>query len=280
MATLSQSSPSTKQGSRQSGRRNADFRRRRQKRRHERHGEDRVRAQLAQDGHDPHARDLISAWVTDYNTTWPHAAVGYQTPAGFDLHLTTATARPAARDEYSFTVDVGPGGTVAVGVAGRFGYGDAIATSVIVGGVTATLFEYINSSNSHARFAIAVGVPAGTVEIAVTCSAVASRLGIHTWSLVGADATGAASVAVNGTSASIDAPAGGAVLAIGASINPASHNIDWTGLAERTEWTNYGDTFGSGAADTEFGSASVAHGVGMMTDGNFLQMALLAVPPR
>lgn len=182
--------------------------------------------------------------------------------------------------EYTFTVDVGAGGAVAVGVAGRFGYGDAIATGVIVGGVTATLFEYINSSNSHVRFAIAVGVPAGTVEIVVTCSAVASRLGIHTWTLEGADATGAASVAVNGTSASIDAPAGGAVLAIGASINPASQNIDWTGLMERIEWTNYGDTFGSGAADAEFGSASAGHAVAMTTDGNFLQMALLAVPPR
>ncbi|SDK87262.1 hypothetical protein SAMN04488026_105715 [Aliiruegeria lutimaris] len=181
---------------------------------------------------------------------------------------------------YSFTVDVGAGGTVAVGVVGRFGYGDAIAANVVVGGVTATLFDYINSANSHVRFAIAVGVPAGTVEIAVTCSAVASRLGIHTWTINGADATGAASVAVNGTSASIDAPAGGALLAIGASINPASQNIDWTGLAERTEWTNYGDTFGSGAADAEFGSASAGHAVEMTTDGNFLQIALLAVPPQ
>ena len=47
------------------------------------------------------ARDLISACVTDYNTTWPHAAVGYHTSAGFALHPTTATARPAARDECS-----------------------------------------------------------------------------------------------------------------------------------------------------------------------------------
>ena len=45
-------------------------------------------------------------------------------------------------------------------------------------------------------------------------------------------------VVVNGTSASIDAPAAGAVLAIGASINPSSRNIDWSGLSERTEWTD------------------------------------------
>ena len=48
-----------------------------------------------------HARDLIAAWVTDYNTERPHSALGYQTPAGFALHLTTAIARPAARDEGS-----------------------------------------------------------------------------------------------------------------------------------------------------------------------------------
>lgn len=48
-----------------------------------------------------HARDLIAAWVTDYNTERPHSALGYQPPAGFALHLTTAIARPAARDESS-----------------------------------------------------------------------------------------------------------------------------------------------------------------------------------
>ena len=48
-----------------------------------------------------HARDLIAAWVTDYNTERPHSALGYQPPAGFALHLTTAIARPTARDESS-----------------------------------------------------------------------------------------------------------------------------------------------------------------------------------
>ena len=48
-----------------------------------------------------HARDLIAAWVTDYNTQRPHSALGYQTPAGYALNLTTAIARPAARDERS-----------------------------------------------------------------------------------------------------------------------------------------------------------------------------------
>lgn len=48
-----------------------------------------------------HARDLIAAWVADYNTARPHSALGYQTPAGFALHLNPAIARPAARDESS-----------------------------------------------------------------------------------------------------------------------------------------------------------------------------------
>ncbi len=48
-----------------------------------------------------HARDLISAWRTDYNTTRPHSALGCQTPAGFALYLTTTIARAAARDESS-----------------------------------------------------------------------------------------------------------------------------------------------------------------------------------
>jgi hypothetical protein len=48
-----------------------------------------------------YARDLTVAWVNDYNTARPHSALGYQTPAGFALHLTTAIARPAAHDEGS-----------------------------------------------------------------------------------------------------------------------------------------------------------------------------------
>jgi hypothetical protein len=48
-----------------------------------------------------HARELITAWVTDDNTERPHPALGYQTPAGFALYLTTAIARPATRVESS-----------------------------------------------------------------------------------------------------------------------------------------------------------------------------------
>lgn len=48
-----------------------------------------------------HARDLIAEWVTDYNTERPHSALGYQTPAGFALHLATAITRPAAQHDSS-----------------------------------------------------------------------------------------------------------------------------------------------------------------------------------
>ena len=39
-----------------------------------------------------HARDLVAARLNDYNTERPHSALGYQTPACFALHLTTAIA--------------------------------------------------------------------------------------------------------------------------------------------------------------------------------------------
>lgn len=48
-----------------------------------------------------HARVVIAAWVTDYNTERPHSALGYQTPVDYARTLTTAIARPAARDESS-----------------------------------------------------------------------------------------------------------------------------------------------------------------------------------
>lgn len=48
-----------------------------------------------------HARIVIAAWATDYNTERPHSALDYQTPADYARVLTTAIARPAGRDESS-----------------------------------------------------------------------------------------------------------------------------------------------------------------------------------
>lgn len=43
-----------------------------------------------------HAGAAIAEWVADYNTEWPHAALGYQTPASFAEQLINATDRRAA----------------------------------------------------------------------------------------------------------------------------------------------------------------------------------------
>ena len=48
-----------------------------------------------------HARIVIAAWAADYNTERPHSALDYQTPADYARTLTTAIARPAARDDSS-----------------------------------------------------------------------------------------------------------------------------------------------------------------------------------
>lgn len=48
-----------------------------------------------------HARIVISAWATDYNTERPHSAFDYETPDDYARTLASAIARPAARDESS-----------------------------------------------------------------------------------------------------------------------------------------------------------------------------------
>ena len=52
-----------------------------------------------------HARDVIAAWVDDYNTQRPHSSLGYLAPAAFALTLvattTTAMGQAAAIDKVS-----------------------------------------------------------------------------------------------------------------------------------------------------------------------------------
>ena len=48
-----------------------------------------------------HARIVIAAWATDYNTERPQSALNYKTPAVYARTLITAIARPAARDKSS-----------------------------------------------------------------------------------------------------------------------------------------------------------------------------------
>jgi transposase InsO family protein len=44
------------------------------------------------------ARQLISAWVTDYNTARPHSSLGYKTPAGLCRYTHRAEGRNTGRD--------------------------------------------------------------------------------------------------------------------------------------------------------------------------------------
>lgn len=46
-----------------------------------------------------HARVVIAAWAADYNIARPHSALDYQTSADYARALTTAIARPAAREK-------------------------------------------------------------------------------------------------------------------------------------------------------------------------------------
>ena len=48
-----------------------------------------------------HARVVIATWAADDHTERPHSALDYQTPTDYAPALTTAIARPAARDESS-----------------------------------------------------------------------------------------------------------------------------------------------------------------------------------
>ena len=48
-----------------------------------------------------HAQIVNASWAADDNTERPHSALDYQIPADDARTLTTAIARPAARDESS-----------------------------------------------------------------------------------------------------------------------------------------------------------------------------------
>ena len=44
------------------------------------------------------ARQIIAAWVADYNTARPHSSLGYKTPAAYANHLTATGHRAALPD--------------------------------------------------------------------------------------------------------------------------------------------------------------------------------------
>src|ERR1700719_5187811 len=47
------------------------------------------------------ARQIIAAWVADYNTARPHSSLGYKTPAAYANHLTATGHRAALHDGYA-----------------------------------------------------------------------------------------------------------------------------------------------------------------------------------
>ena len=49
-----------------------------------------------------HARQVIAEWVDDYNTTRPHSALAYQTPAAFAAKLSATGLHAALSDGSAF----------------------------------------------------------------------------------------------------------------------------------------------------------------------------------
>lgn len=175
------------------------------------------------------------------------------------------------------SMDFGPGGPVLVAGTSR-GTPSGAITGISIGGQAATLLSRNEYFGNAIRFGFLANVPAGLADVVVTHSAAQSRTGIHLWVL--GNANPAAAIVSNGTETtnSIDALADGAVLGVAVSINPPSNNVDWSGLDERREWTDYGDRFGSSSADRLFASDSSAHAVTIASDGNFKMTSLVSVP--
>ncbi|NDR55546.1 sialate O-acetylesterase [Aliiruegeria sabulilitoris] len=213
--------------------------------------------------------------------TAPYSNVVSAVPeAGAASVLTTAFA--ATTDDgasHLFAdVDVGPGGTVIVAGASRNNATDKGLSGITIGGQAATLFARGEYLGNYIRFGYLTDVPAGLVDIGLQHDSWQRRAGVHVWVLKNADPAAAIAALASSASASIDATAEGVVLGAGISINPASQSMEWSGIDTRLGWTNYGDTFGSGAGDRAFAADSTGHAVSFVSDGNFMQIALLSVP--
>ncbi|RYH10971.1 sialate O-acetylesterase [Tropicimonas sp. IMCC6043] len=174
-------------------------------------------------------------------------------------------------------IDLGSGGAVVVAGTSR-GTSSGAITGITIGGQAATLLSRNEYFSNAIRFGYLANAPSGLVDVVVTHDVSQSRTGMHLWCLGNADA--ASAVVSNGTETtnSIDALAEGAVLGVAISINPPSNNVDWTGLDERLEWTDYGDRFGSAAADRLFAVDAPGHAVTIASDGNYKMTSLISVP--
>lgn len=201
------------------------------------------------------------------------------TLASASIASTAFAATTADGKTHSFAgVDVGLGGTVIVGAASRNSTSKFGLTGITVNGQAATLFDRNEVGGNYLRFGYVTSVPAGSVDIELTHEHTQFRAGIHVWVVENTDPGSATEVNISGTSGAVDAFADGLLLGIATSINPGSQNIDWSGLDERIEWSNYGDTFGSGSADRAFVSDAPEHAVSITTDGNYKAISLLSIP--
>ncbi len=165
-----------------------------------------------------------------------------------------------------------------VAAASRNHPGAPGANGITVGGQPATLFARNEVSGNFLRFGYVENVGAGLADIVVSCDAVQRRLGIHVWVLENADMAQAVAANFAGLAGSTDVTAEGILLAAGISITPAVPNMDWVGIDERSEWSDYGDTFGSGAADRVFGADATGHAVSFVSGGSLHTLSLLSVP--
>ncbi|MDV7141143.1 sialate O-acetylesterase [Tropicimonas sp. TH_r6] len=179
---------------------------------------------------------------------------------------------------HSFSdIDMGDGGTVFIAAACRGDTSADALSEMTIGGQTATLLELNKAYSNYIRFGYVTNAPAGAQDVVVTHGSVQSRLGIHVWVLGNVAPASAVAASGLGTDNAIDVFADGLVLGVATSINPASQNVDWIGLDERTEWTNYGDSFGSASADRSFAEDIEAQAVSISTDGNYRMTSLVSL---
>ncbi|MGB7038258.1 MAG: integrase core domain-containing protein, partial [Xanthobacteraceae bacterium] len=47
------------------------------------------------------ARQIVAAWVADYNTRRPHSSLGYRTPTAYAEHLTATGHRAAPHEGFA-----------------------------------------------------------------------------------------------------------------------------------------------------------------------------------
>ncbi|MEO1493043.1 MAG: fibronectin type III domain-containing protein [Pseudomonadota bacterium] len=210
----------------------------------------------------------------------PQASANAVSIASFDHDQ-----NPDSATVYTFPAVSLSDGTAVIGVSTRGSGGTAI-TAVTVGGVAAAPIGASvgdTGSSQVQNFFVLDGVSAGAHSVTVTLSQTASRCGVHAWTLANADLASAEksqlfSGGASGT-VSVDAPADGAVIALGTVVTPSAPELVWTGLTQRQAWTDYGDTYGAGTADALFAQATPVHNVTAAFNGALGMISVLAVPP-